>query len=215
MAVTLGELRTNVQVLYDIAGSGVLSAAEWNTVIQRSYKALWNEIVAIMPTFRATTTNFTLTTTQTQALPSDFRQVLKVLKDPGTANETILPNFATRIAHAAFENSYRLQGTNLVIEPLSRCAGNFAIVYVPTCPVLSNDSTQVDAELDQFEDFITYKSVIEAQSREETDAGQFASLLTDATARVKRYASDQRKSDPDTVDDVRGSNDWGWAGRAW
>lgn len=210
MAVTLGELRTNVQVLYDIAGSTVLSDPEWNTVIQRSYKALWNEIVAIMPTFRATTLNFTLTTTQTRALPADFRQVLKVLRDPATANEVILPSYATRIGHAAYENSYRVQGANLVIEPLARCAGNFALVYVPTCPVLALDADLVDAELEQFEDFITYHAVIQAQTREETDAGQFAALLGEARARVKRYAGDQRKSDPETVDDVRGGNAWGW-----
>lgn len=212
MAVSLGDLKTNAQVLYDIAGSTVLSGTEWQTIIQRAYKALWADVVSVCPTFRVGTTDFTLTTSQTQAVAADFRQVLKVLRDPGLATEVILPNFATRIAHSSWEQSYRMEGVNLVIEPLARCAGNYRLVYTKTCPAFVNDASTVDAELDQFEDVITYHAVVQAQTREETESGQFAALLEDGRKRVHRWAADQRKADPSQVEDVRGSSAYGWYG---
>ena len=209
---TLAELRESAQLLYDIAGSAVLSDPQWDRLLNTGYRKLWAKVVAVLKYFRVTPLSFTLVgTTQTQALPADFREVLRVVSDPGTDNQRILTRYGDRIAQAIWERSYRVEGTNVVVEPAQRSAGSYRLDYIPECPVLAADTDTVDAELAKFEDALVYYAVIAAQTREETDAGGFTALLTSEYADAARWASDQRDAEPDTVDDVRsGSRGWSW-----
>jgi hypothetical protein len=205
---SLAEIRDRAQLLYDISGSEVLSAPQWDVLCNSGYRALWAEVVSRHKNFRINVDPFTLTTTQTRALPADYRETFLVRLNPGTENQVILSRFTPRIAASLYERSYRLQGTNLVIEPLQRCAGTFDHLYIPTCPVLTLDADELDAELDQFVDYVVYKTTILALTREESEIAQWGALLGDELARVIRWASNQRSAEPDVVDDVRRSNTW-------
>ena len=72
----------------------------------------------------------------------------------------------------------------------------------------------IDAELDQFSEYVVLYAAIKALGKEESDA-QAATFLAlfdpkgdgkqGQRGRVMRWASDQRSADPDQVEDVRGS----------
>lgn len=219
MASTLAQLRTRLDVLWDVSGSGVLTSPEKNQLINDGYRALWAEVTAVNKTFRVSVLSFTLAAgTQTRALPSTFREVLTVRRDPGLDTQRFLNRYGKRQAAAMYEHSYRIEGTNLVIEPLSRCEGNYALDYVPNVTALAADLDEIDAELDQFQDFIVWFAVVEALAREESDISAFLILLNGtpdgrepgARGRVRRWASDQRSADPDVVEDVKASRRLRW-----
>lgn len=210
MALTLAQARAAFQFRYDVAGSLVLSADEQDAMLQSAYRALWAEVVTVHKNFRINVQTFTLTTAQTQALPADFRDVFLVRLNPGTDQQVILPRFAPRVAARSWERSYRVQGTSLYIEPLQRCAGSYDLLYVPTCPAWANDTDTLDPELDQFQDYVVWRTVIEALAREETDISQMQVLFEAERQRVIRWAQGQRSAEPDTPDDVRFGNAWTW-----
>lgn len=222
MAVDLGELRQRFQTLYDVNGSAVLSdtdGGEVDQLISDGYRALWVEVTAVNKDFRVTPLPFTLTTTQTTALPADFSEVRTVRKDPGTAQQSYLTRWGPKSANNMYDRTYRLSGSNLYVEPLARAAGSYSLDYIPQCPTLLNSSSAIDAELSRFQDFIVYHAVMLALSREESDISAFLVLMNGtpdgkdpgARGRVRRWASDQRSADPSQVEDVRrgGSSIWG------
>jgi hypothetical protein len=204
------ELRARCQVLYDVAGSLVLSDTEWAELINDSYRKLWRTVVRINKSFRTITDPFTLTAgLNARPLPANYRETLMVRKDPGTENQVILPRLTPRVAASRFERSYRLQNTNLLIEPLARCEGTYDHIYIPNVTILSAGDTELDAELDQFAAFIVYDAVNVALAREET-ARLYEVDFQREERDVIAWASSQRSADPDTIEDVRGRQRWGW-----
>jgi hypothetical protein len=71
-----------------------------------------------------------------------------------------------------------------------------------------NDTDILDAELDQFEDYIVFSATISAMVKGEDDASTVNDLLNNpdvgARARVRKWAAGQRSADPQRVEDVRG-----------
>lgn len=209
MSITLAQLRARLQVLYDVSGSAVLGTSDWNILVNDGIRALWAEVTAVNKDFRVSVDGpFVLTSTQTHTLPADFREVRAVRRDPGTQQQRYLNKLGPRLANNMLERSYRLQGSSLYIEPISMFTGTYDLLYQPTAPVLVNDGDLLDAELEQFQDYIVFFGVVEAFAREESPADQFEALLADARARVQRWAADQRSADADQVEDVRTSITW-------
>lgn len=214
MALAIAELRQRFQTLYDVQGSAVLDSTDGGEVdqlINDGYRGLWAEVTGVNKDFRVTVLNFTIATGQTQALPADFREVRTVRRDPGTTSQIYLTKFGPKSAGNIYDRTYRLQGSSLYIEPLARAPGSYALDYIPQVGKLADATPNVDVELEPFQDFIVYVAVIEAFSREESDASQYLDLLAQARARVRRWAADQRSADPDVPEDVRRSTPWIWS----
>lgn len=215
MTVTLAQLRDRAQTLYDISGSGVLSDAQWNTLINDGIRAMWSDVTVINKDFRVTTSPpFTLTSVQLVSLTAiapDFREVRAVRLSPGTDGQVYLQKQSMRNGSSQFSRSYRLQGTSLYIEPLQNCAGTYDLVYIPSAPVLVLDADALDVELEQFQDYPVYSAVIAALSREESDITQPGVIFAEAKARLISWASDQRSADPDTIENVRRVPMWRYA----
>lgn len=210
MSLTLAQMRARVQVIYDVAGSAVLTSPEWDQLLNDGIRALWSRVTRINKDFRLTTFAFTLTTSQSVAFPADFREVRAVRLNPGTNSQVYLKKQSMRNGSIQYERSYRPNGVNLTIEPLQNCTGNYDLVYIPAAPVLAADGDLFDVELEQFQDYPIYHAVVAALQREESDASQAAQLLSLADEFVTGWASDQRSADPDTIDDVRGQTTWLW-----
>ena len=210
MAATLAQLRARAQVIYDVSGSLVLSSSEWNDLVNDAYRALWADVVSVNNDFRNNVLPFTITSGQTQALPADFQDVRYVRRDPGLDTQMYLPKYPPKTGAGAFNRSYRLSGSNLLIEPIQRAAGSYDLTYVPQPPVLTADGDTLDLELDQFRDYLVYHAAIAAFAREESDISQLAQLLGAVQGRVRRWAAGQRSADPDMVEDVRVQTTWQW-----
>ena len=134
MTATIAQLRSRFDTLFDVSNTSVLLANEKDQLLSDGYRALWAEVVAVCKTFRITTLTFTLSgTTQTKALPPDFREVVYVRSDPGLDTQRYLNKYGPRTANLSDERSYRMASTNLVIEPPQRAAGNYALDYIPQC----------------------------------------------------------------------------------
>lgn len=146
MATSSSDLVTRCQVLYDVAGSAVLSNSEWIALINDSYRKLWRTVVRINKSFRVNTDGpFTLTTTQTRALPTDYRETFAVRLNPGQADMVVLDRMTLRRASYQFERTFRLQNASLYIEPLSRCAGTYDHLYIPNVtPLVEPRSITMD-----------------------------------------------------------------------
>lgn len=208
MATALSTLRTRGQVLYDVAGTLVLTPDEWTFLINDSYRKLWRTVVRINKFFRVNIDGpFTLTTTQTRALPADYRETVMVRENPGTDKQNILQRTTPRIASQSWEKSFRLQGTNIYIEPLQRCAGTYDHLYIPQLTELVDETDTLDPELDQFSAFITYDAANIALAREESQQVYTDEFIKEEQA-VISWASSQRSSEPDLVEDVRHYASW-------
>lgn len=210
MAATLAQLRARAQVIYDVSGSTVLATAEWNDLVNDAYRALWADVVSVNNDFRNTVLPFVLTTGNTQALPADFQDARFVRINPGQDTQMYLPKYPAKAASEMFDRSYRLQGVNLIIEPIQRAAGSYDLTYVPQPPVLVADGDTLDIELDQFRDYLVYHTAVAAMAREESAIEQLSALLSNIRERVRRWAAGQRSADPDRVEDVRNTTVWQW-----
>jgi len=221
VATSLSTLEQRVQTLFDVSGSTVLSAAELDQFINDAYRKLWAMVVAVNKDFRLTPMPFTFVAgVQAVAFPADFMEIRFVRLNPGTDNQIYLTKFGAKSGSQQFNRTYRPSGANLIIEPLQNCAGSYSLDYIPQPPKLVAGTDTLDAELDQFADFIVYDAAIAALSREETDAGQLVALCygipgdpknPGIAGRVTRWASDQRAADPDHIEDVRNRSTWLWA----
>jgi hypothetical protein len=221
VATALSVLEQRVQTLYDVSGSTVLSTTELDQFINDAYRKLWAMVVAVNKDFRITPMPFTLAAgVQSVAFPADFMEVRFVRLNPGTDGQVYLTKFGAKSGSQQYDRSYRPAGSTLVIEPLQRAAGAYSLDYIPQPPALAAPTAQLDAELDQFADFIVYDATIVALAREETDAGQLVAICygipgdpqnTGIAGRVRRWASDQRSADPDRIEDVRRRSSWLWA----
>lgn len=288
MAATLATLRTRVQILYDVAGSQVLSDDEWDELLMDAYRALWADVTDINKNFRAKPLRFTIrggndriinadpgdtivgnqlimqngaftaadigkvittywtganvaingtftiatflsattvTVTPTPgdetlplqgfsklegyvvALPSDFKDVLLIKKDPGTESERELPRYPVRIAKNSWEVSYRPEDTRIYIEPPARAAGSYEMLYVPDCPVLVNDTDTLDPELNRFQAFLPYHAANVALAREESEQA-YVRQEEQERQRAVKWAAGMRSAEPDTVEDVRRTRVW-------
>ena len=169
-------------------------------------------VVAINKDFRITPMPFTLVAgVQAVGFPGDFMEIRFVRVDPGTDNQVYLTKFGAKSGSQQWDRTYRPAGSNLVIEPIQRAAGNYSLDYIPQPPALTSGASTLDAELDQFADFLVYHAVMAALAREETPIDQIESILGGIAQRVTRWASDQRSADPDHVEDVRRRSTWTWA----
>lgn len=211
MATSTDDLRNRCRVLYDVAGSQVLDDSEWLFLLNDSYRKLWRTVTEANRDFRVSVDTFTLTTTQTRALPATFRETRIVRVNPGTENQSPLNRTTARGGQDAWERQYRLEGGFLYIEPLTRCAGNYEHRYVPNLTPLVAPSDLVDVELEQFAAFLVYDSVNVALKREETGP-LYADDFAREESAAKKWAAAQRSADPDGVEDVKANSR---TGRGW
>lgn len=212
MAITLSQLRARAEALSDQPASTTttfVTAVQFNTFVNDGIRALYDEVVKVHPDFRVTPqTAFTITNTANNfnALPADFRSVRAVIADPTTTARDPLPKYSLRTGMLEWNRrSYRLQGSNVYIEPRDNSAGTYQLLYVPTAPVLALDADALDTELEQHQDVIVLHAAMMAATKNEwtdmftTLGAQFAQAMD----RAKDWANSQRSADPDTVEDVR------------
>lgn len=218
-SVTAASLIANTQLKSDIRTGSFINSAEWLTLVNDGYKALWHAVMGANPDFRITdqAVSITNTATPTQALPSDYLATRVVIRDYGLQSEEILDSMPLRVSRRGLKRSYRIDGTNLVIEPYQLSAGTYTHRYNPECPVMaSNGST--DAELGRFSNFIELHAAIAARIIDEDASDSLTLELWGNPGRQQRgviddvrdWAKSKRTADPVLVEDVRprGRRSW-------
>lgn len=214
MAVTLAQLVDRAQVLFDVSGSSAFTQAQWESMVNDGYRALWADVTAANKYFRVTRDSFTITTGQTRALPAAYQETVNVIRDPGTQSEVYLDRLGPRNGSVQFSRSYRLQDALLYIEPVLNAAGTYAHDYIPA-PAALTAIVNMDVELEQWQLYPVYYTVLEAIGHDNTDGNAFFRLLYGAPptepglrGQVMKWAAGKRSADPDGIEDVRARRRW-------
>lgn len=200
-AATQAALVVAAKTAANAQAGGAWSATEWNDATERAYEALWFDICGVNSAFRLTTFAFTLTGgSQTQALPSDFMEAYKVVKDPNTSNRvTIERSSDERID--SIQRTYRLEGNSLIIDPLELAGGTYQLRYCPTVTALAGGS--MDLELGQFREYVELAAAIAYLDAEEADSKVQRERFAIVSARVATWAARSRSSGQAVPRDVR------------
>jgi len=220
-AVTVASLITDAQTLSDIGLSSFISSAEWLTLINDAYRALWSAVIDANPDFRITNQAFSIAdvTSPQVALPSDYMDTRAVIKDLGMQSEEILDRTQYRTGRRKMQRSYRVDGTNLVIEPYQLSVGNYTHRYNPDAPTLApHDST--DVELGRFSEFLKLHVAVKARIKDESPSDSLMDALWGQPGRkrgavdaVREWAAGKRSADPDVPEDIRPRRRRGWPSR--
>lgn len=209
MAVTLAQLVDKAQVLFDVSGSTAFTQAQWEAMVNDGYRALWADVTAANKYWRVTRDSFTIASGQTRALPAGYQETVNVIRDPGTNSEQYLDRLGPRDGSRRFSRTYRLQDAQLYIEPLLNAPGPYAHDYIPA-PAALTAIVNMDVELEQWQMYPVYYTVLEAIGHDNTDGNAFFRLLYGAPpnepglrGQVMKWAAGKRSADPDRVEDVR------------
>lgn len=220
MAVPLSEIMLDAKDLADLLNNTLVADPTWRRWANQGVERLYRLLVTKAPARFHRAQSFTLTGVggNTVALAADFRSLRErgVTKDPAvpSARRTLNQfNFAQRDAQGllpAFgvgrELAYDIQAGNIVVEPSTLCAGNYAYYYLagPVKWALngSGDSVNIDTIYEPYVDFVAHDMAIKGLIKEESlDTAQ--ALRQEQAALIEDIQSEfNDSSDPATIIDV-------------
>lgn len=220
MSTTLAQIMSDAKDLADLVANPIVSDPTWRRWINQGKERLYRLLVVKAPARFHSSAPFALTGLggNTVALASDFRHLREggVTKDPSVPSlrRTLRRfNFGERDAQgqlpawgAGRELAYDIQGSNIVVEPASLCAGNYAYYYL-TGPVAwatdgTTDGTAIEAVFEPYVDFIAHWAAIKGLLKEESaeTAQMLKADLRDMAEEIQ--AEFNEGSDPATIIDT-------------
>ena len=228
---TVANIRLECQQRTDLLGSPNITTQEWNSMINQSFKELWNIIAQKFGDDYYVASPYTYTTIngiQFYPLPVDFKALLgvEVALNPGDPNSWItikqfefiqrnLYNYPNQYTFYGITNlKYRLNGNNLYIVPIPQAGQTIRIWYVPRPNQLINDTDTVDA-VAGWEEYIVADVCLKALAKQEQPVDVFAAQKLAMLKRIEEEAENRNIGESQRVSDVRRTNfAWGDSGEA-
>lgn len=211
--VTLATIRLQAQQRADMENSNFLSPLEWNQNITNSYKELVDLLVSAYGNNYFIATPYTFVTdgtTQFYSLPTDFYKLLGVDLKTGGACVSLKPfNFSERNNYAvpntgsfygATNLRYRLNGSQLWLNPTPSAGQTVQLWYVPEPANLTNDSDTLDG-ISGWEEYVIVDAAIKALVKEESDISTLAAIKGALTVRIQTMAQNRDAGSPARVSD--------------
>lgn len=223
---TVGNIKLEAQQRCNKEGSIFYTDQEWNSMINQSYKELYDILVQKFGNDYYVATPYTYTTTQNlelYPLPSDFYKLLlvEVALNKADPNSYItlrqyefiqknLYNYPNIYTFYGITNlRYRLNGSNLSIVPTPSSGQTLRIWYAPRPNQLINDTDTVDA-ISGWEEYIVTDVCIKALVKEESDVTIYAQQKMALLKRIEEAAENRNIGEPQRVSDSRQRNfAWG------
>lgn len=225
---TVGNLRLECQQRTDRVYSDNITAQEWNSMINQSYKELYDILIQkfgddyfIQVPHTYTTTGQIDPTFQAQvfALPADFYKLMRCevalnASDPNSwitlrqfqAIQANLWNFPNVYTFYGITNlRYRIWGKYLQLVPIASAGQTIRIWYSPRPNQLINDTDTVDA-ISGWEEYIVADVCIKALAKTEEDSSVFMAQKMALLKRVEEAAENRNVGEPQTVSDSRTRN---------
>lgn len=201
MAVTQAQLITGARTAAGMQVDGSLTTTEWQALSDRALEAFWIDVLAINNTLRVSTQTFTITNTSTPyaALNADFMAALRLFKDFGTSGQVEV--FRSGAESNIGTRTFKLEGSNIMIDPFEKSAGTYTLKYNPL-PV-SLGTADLDAELAPHREYLELHMAIAALSAEESSIGDLAPRFKVCQERAIAWAARQRSSQSPKIRDVR------------
>jgi len=181
-------------------------------------ESLYRMLVVKAPARFHKSASFTLTglASNTVALAADFRSLREsgVTKDPTVPSQrrTLRQfNFGERDFQgqlvswgAGRELAFDIQAGNIVVEPASLCAGNYAYYYlagpVPFATDGSGDAVNIATVFEPYVDYVAHHAAIKAQGKEESSTQDLRLNFAAIVEEIQSEFNDS--SDPATIIDM-------------
>lgn len=215
MSFTLADLRSEVRRRADQENSRFISDTELNSYINQSYAELYDLLVSRFADYFMTQVSFTLTTTSTYALPSDFYKLLGVDYQSGSDWVTVgqwtfsernsRNRVYNRLANGINRISYRVMGANLRLLPENDTAGSYRLWYIPRFTALTADADIMSNVLD-FIEYVICDAAIKCLVKEESDPSAVMAMKQTQIARINTMAADRDAGMPQRISDVSSMN---------
>lgn len=212
---TRAELRTRARERADMENTTFISDAELNDYLQQSWFELYDLLVASYEDYFTTSSNSTVTSGSTIALPSDFYKLrgIDYQLDGSTWVSIRSYNFAERNLRARnFDRLvagrrnivYRMLAGSVQLLPENDALGTYKLWYIPRCATFASDSTAVTNVLD-FDEYIVVDAAIKMLVKEESDPSALMMAKEALIKRIREMASNRDAGEPQTVADTRTS----------
>lgn len=216
----LGSIRLQSQMRADKVNSHFLSTWEWNQNINKSYKELYDLLVATFTDeyFVANPYQFTSDgrNPALYPLPSDFYKMLGEDLSIG-ANSTgwlTLKKFSfisrnryifgnTPVSFLGVLNlRYRVMGSNIMFIPPPAANQTIQLWYIPKPKVLLADSDLLDG-VSGWEEYVIVDAAIKGMQKEESDVRVLLAQKAALKARIEGMAPSRDAGEAETVSDTR------------
>lgn len=238
---TVGNLILECQQRTDRVNSDNITTQEWTSMINQSYKELYDIIIqkfgndyyiAVPYTYTLTGQIDPVYQAQVYPLPTDFYKLMRceVALNPSDSNSWVtlrefqaiqanLWNYPNVYTFYGITNlRYRLWGTNLQIVPIGSAGQTLRIWYSPRPNQLINLTDTLDA-ISGWEEYIVADVCIKALAKTEEDVTIFAVQKAALLQRIIEAAENRNVGEPERVSDSRMRNfawgDGGDGGYGW
>lgn len=226
MAYNLGELRTLARQRADMVNSDFVSDAEVNGYVNASLAELHDIIVNTFDDYVTTSTTFTLSSSNSYALPSDLLKLrmLSILDGTRYVPLRALPlaerwRYTGSTAYSrGYDRRYVLMGPSVIVYPAERAAGTYELVYVQQYVPVTVDNVTPFAGTGIPDQYWTEYAVVDAAikllQKEESDVSVLMAQKAALKKRITDAAAMRDSGEPSRILDIDGDTpQWPWWAR--
>ena len=212
---TLAQLRTRCDQRADMEDSDFISDSEQLSYINASYAELYDILVASFQDYYLTSSTFTISSGNTETLPSDFYKLRGLDKQIGADWYALKKfNFFNRNEYnnsllrrrVSADVRYRIQGSTLYIEPEANANGNYKLWYIPVFTPLSAESDTIDG-LNGWEEYIVIDVARKMLAKEESSTAHLDGEKAMMLKRIEDMAAERDSGEPETITNTN-TYDW-------
>ena len=207
---TLAQIRTRCDERADMEDSDFISPSEQLSYINASYAELYDLLVSRFEDYYTTSSTFTISSGNTQSLPTDFYKMrgLDYKQDANNwltvrkfnfANRNQLNNRRVRVSDRLVE--YRILGNTLTIEPEDNATGDYKLWYTPIYTPLSAESDTVDG-VNGWEEYIVIDVAIKMLAKEESSVTHLEREKAAMLQRIEEMAQNRDSGAPESITDT-------------
>lgn len=212
--VTLAQLKTQIRERADMENSTFISDTELLSYINLSYAELYDLLVSRFEDYYTLSTNLTISSGSSVALPTDFYKLRGVdLRLDSSGNSwSAVPKFnfnnrntrsanVSRLLSGQFNTSYRIVGSDLHMVPTDNATGTYRLWYVPVYTPLASDSDTLDG-VNGWEEYIIVDAAIKMLAKEESSTTHLDQQKQALIDRVEQMAQNRDMDQPEVIADV-------------
>lgn len=224
-SLTLLQLRTRTRERADQENSTRVTDSELNGYIDYSYKEFYDLLVQAVEDYNLTTFSFSITSGNTQAVPTDFFKMrgLDDVSDSTRPRTVKKYNWNERnewaYGQAAYleerfsDVAYRLIGSNITIMPPERAVKPYKLYYVPIPATLSADG-DVATGINGWLEYVILDAAIKCKYKDEEDAKPLLAAKRDIFLRIEALKSSRDQGTPEKISRIRTRRKRMWYGES-
>lgn len=206
--LTLLQLRTRARERADMVNSSFVTDSELTGYVNSSYQEFYDLLTNAVEDYNISTLNFTISSGNTYAAPTDFYKVRGIddMTDPANPLPVRLFNFNERndynqintIAYRFSTVKYKILGNNLTFLPESQAQKAYRLWYVPIATLLVNDNDTA-AGINGWLEYVVIDSAIKMLIKEESDTKVLFRAKKELIDRIEAMRSKRDQSLPEKI----------------